>query len=290
MLWYFPWIYTILNACDGVGKLPLVNCLIYAFLVEFAKNAKIIQLDIDPVEINKNVLITEEIIGDLKDVLKTLNKRLKQQNHAEWLEKIQGYKEKYPLKYHPNVLSGPFLVEEIYRQTNGEALIVTEVGQHQMWAAQYYKYTKPRTLLTSGGLGTMGYGLGAALGAKTGCPDKIVVNIAGDGCFRMNMNEIEGDYMSDKQESLLKLAELFKILGDPTRLKIVELLLENEMCVNHIAETMEMGQSAISHQLRVLRQARLVTYRKDGKTAYYSLNDDHVECLVRMGMEHVAHQ
>ena len=157
---------------------------------KFAKNAKIIQLDIDPVEINKNVLITEEIIGDLKDVLKTLNKRLKQQNHAEWLEKIQGYKEKYPLKYHPNVLSGPFLVEEIYRQTNGEALIVTEVGQHQMWAAQYYKYTKPRTLLTSGGLGTMGYGLGAALGAKTGCPDKIVVNIAGDGCFRMNMNEI----------------------------------------------------------------------------------------------------
>ena len=157
---------------------------------KFAKNAKIIQLDIDPVEINKNVLITEEIIGDLKDVLKTLNKRLKQQNHAEWLEKIQGYKEKYPLKYHPNVLSGPFLVEEIYRQTNGEALIVTEVGQHQMWASQYYKYTKPRTLLTSGGLGTMGYGLGAALGAKTGCPDKIVVNIAGDGCFRMNMNEI----------------------------------------------------------------------------------------------------
>ena len=157
---------------------------------KFAKNAKIIQLDIDPVEINKNVLITEEIIGDLKDVLKTLNKRLKQQNHAEWLEKIQGYKEKYPLKYHPNVLSGPFLVEEIYRQTNGDALIVTEVGQHQMWAAQYYKYTKPRTLLTSGGLGTMGYGLGAALGAKTGCPDKIVVNIAGDGCFRMNMNEI----------------------------------------------------------------------------------------------------
>ena len=157
---------------------------------KFAKNAKIIQIDIDPVEINKNVMITEEIIGDLKDVLKTLNKHLKQQDHTEWMNKIQGYKEQYPLKYHPDVLSGPFLVEEIYRQTKGEALIVTEVGQHQMWAAQYYKYTKPRTLLTSGGLGTMGYGLGAALGAKTGCPDKIVVNIAGDGCFRMNMNEI----------------------------------------------------------------------------------------------------
>lgn len=96
--------------------------------------------------------------------------------------------------------------------------------------------------------------------------------------------------MIDGNESLLKLAELFKTLGDPTRLKIVEILLENEMCVNHIAETMGMGQSAISHQLRVLRQAHLVTYRKEGKTAYYSLNDDHVEGLVRMGMDHVSHQ
>lgn len=156
----------------------------------FARNAKILQIDIDPAEINKNIIVTEELIGDMKEVLKLLNKRLAQQNHSQWLEKIQSYKEKYPLKYHPDVLTGPFIVEEIYRQTKGNALIVTEVGQHQMWAAQYYKYTKPRTLLTSGGLGTMGYGLGAALGAKTGCPDKIVVNIAGDGCFRMNMNEI----------------------------------------------------------------------------------------------------
>ena len=103
---------------------------------------------------------------------------------------IEEYKEKYPLTYHKDVLPGPYIVEEIYRQTNGEAIISTEVGQHQMWAAQYYKYTKPRTLLTSGGLGTMGYGLGTSLGAKMGRPDKIVVNIAGDGCFRMNMNEI----------------------------------------------------------------------------------------------------
>ena len=156
----------------------------------FAKNAKIIQIDIDPAEINKNVVVTEEIVGDIKEVLKVLNRRLKQQDHAAWQEKIRSYKEKYPLKYHPDTLTGPFIVEEIYRQTKGDALIVTEVGQHQMWAAQYYKYTKPGTLLTSGGLGTMGYGLGAALGAKTGRPEKTVVNIAGDGCFRMNMNEI----------------------------------------------------------------------------------------------------
>lgn len=156
----------------------------------FAKNAKIIQIDIDPAEINKNIIVTEELIGDIKEVLKILNKHLKQQDHSAWMEKIRFFKEKYPLKYHPDALTGPFIVEEIYRQTKGDALIVTEVGQHQMWAAQYYKYTKPRTLLTSGGLGTMGYGLGASLGAKTGCPDKTVVNIAGDGCFRMNMNEI----------------------------------------------------------------------------------------------------
>ena len=156
----------------------------------FAKNAKILQIDIDPAEINKNIIISAEIIGDLKEVLHILNRNLKPQDHHEWIEKVESYKEKYPLKYHHDVLTGPFIVEEIYRQTDGDALVVTEVGQHQMWAAQYYKYTQPRTLLTSGGLGTMGYGLGAAMGAKTGCPEKTVVNIAGDGCFRMNMNEI----------------------------------------------------------------------------------------------------
>ena len=156
----------------------------------FAKDAKILQIDIDPAEMNKNVIIDQGVTGDIKAVLKKINVGLAQQSHSEWMEKIQGYKEKYPLKYHDSVLTGPFVVEEIYRQTNGEAIISTEVGQHQMWAAQYYKYTEPRTLLTSGGLGTMGYGLGASIGAKTGCPDKTVVNIAGDGCFRMNMNEL----------------------------------------------------------------------------------------------------
>ena len=156
----------------------------------FAKNAKILQIDIDPAEMNKNILITAGVVGDIAEVLSKINAKLQQQSHTEWLEKIQEYKEQYPLKYHEEGLTGPFVVEEIYRQTNGEAIITTEVGQHQMWAAQYYKYTEPRTLLTSGGLGTMGYGLGASLGAKTGCPDKTVVNIAGDGCFRMNMNEI----------------------------------------------------------------------------------------------------
>lgn len=157
---------------------------------KFAKNAKILQFDIDAAEMNKNVLITDGVVGDIKTVLGILNERMEQQNHAEWVEKIMDYKKRYPLSYHPDVLTGPYVVEEIYRQTKGDAVIVTEVGQHQMWAAQFYKFTKPRTLLTSGGLGTMGYGLGASIGAKTGLPDRTVVNIAGDGCFRMNMNEI----------------------------------------------------------------------------------------------------
>ena len=157
---------------------------------KFANNAKILQIDIDPAEIDKNIMTDASIHGDIKEVLELLNERLEQQEHTEWKAQIQEYKEKYPLTYHPDVLTGPFVVEEIYRQTNGEAIISTEVGQHQMWAAQFYKYTQPRTLLTSGGLGTMGYGLGASLGAKCGMPEKTVVNIAGDGCFRMNMNEI----------------------------------------------------------------------------------------------------
>ena len=157
---------------------------------KFASNAKIIQIDIDPAEIDKNIQTHASIHGDVDDVLKLINERLEQQDHAEWKEQIAEYKAKFPLTYHPDVLTGPFVIEEIYKQTNGDAVIVTEVGQHQMWAAQFYKYSKPRTLLTSGGLGTMGYGLGASLGAKMGVPEKTVVNIAGDGCFRMNMNEI----------------------------------------------------------------------------------------------------
>ena len=156
----------------------------------FASNAKILQFDVDPAEINKNIQTDASVIGDIKEILKRVNHLLEQQEHTEWMQQIQEFKDKYPLTYKEKGLSGPFVMEEIYRQTKGEAIIVTEVGQHQMWAAQYYKFAKPRTLLTSGGLGTMGYGLGAAIGAQIANPEKQVINIAGDGCFRMNMNEI----------------------------------------------------------------------------------------------------
>ena len=157
---------------------------------KFAKNAKILQIDIDPAEINKNIETDASIIGDVKMILRKLNARLDPQNHDEWVAHIERMKDMYPLHYNKEVLTGPAIIEGIYNVTQGDAIIVTEVGQHQMWAAQYYKYKNPHTFLTSGGLGTMGYGLGAALGAKMGKKDKKVVNIAGDGCFRMNMNEI----------------------------------------------------------------------------------------------------
>ncbi len=157
---------------------------------KFASNARILQIDIDPAEINKNIKVDMSIVGDIKDVLEAINARLDKENHKEWMNHIYEMKKEYPLRYNKDILTGPYLMEKIFEVTDGNAIITTEVGQHQMWAAQYYKYKEPRTFLSSGGLGTMGYGLGASIGAKLGRKDKIVINIAGDGCFRMNMNEL----------------------------------------------------------------------------------------------------
>lgn len=157
---------------------------------KFASRAKILQIDVDPAEIDKNVEIDQCVIGDLKEVLMRLNERLERQYHLEWITKVLARKDAMRLTYNPEVLTGPYVIETIDKETKGDAVIVTEVGQHQMWAAQFYKYQAPRQFLTSGGLGTMGYGLGASMGAKIGCPDRTVINIAGDGCFRMNLNEL----------------------------------------------------------------------------------------------------
>nr|WP_300858388.1 biosynthetic-type acetolactate synthase large subunit [uncultured Acetatifactor sp.] len=155
---------------------------------KFAEDAKIIHIDVDAAEINKNIRVDASLVGDLKVVLQKLNGYLTPKEHGEWMRTITELKEKYPLRYDATRLSCPYVMETIDRVTEGEALITTDVGQHQMWAAQYYHYTKPRTFLSSGGLGTMGYGLGACIGAQIGQPDRICINIAGDGCFRMNMN------------------------------------------------------------------------------------------------------
>ena len=163
---------------------------VYGNAKKFAANAKILQFDVDPAEINKNIKTDASVIGDVKVILEKLNEKLPQMNHNEWITEVKSYEEAHPMTYHKGVLTGPYIIEKIYEATHGDAIISTEVGQHQMWAAQYYKYKAPRQLLTSGGLGTMGYGLGAAIGAKMARKDKLVFNIAGDGCFRMNMNEI----------------------------------------------------------------------------------------------------
>jgi len=157
---------------------------------KFASKAKILQIDVDAAEIDKNVKTYASVIGDAKEILKILINKAVQTDRNEWISHITKYKEKFPMTYNEKELTGPYIIEKIYEITNGDAIITTDVGQHQMWAAQFYKFKNPRTFLTSGGLGTMGYGLGACIGAKVGCKDKLVINIAGDGCFRMNMNEL----------------------------------------------------------------------------------------------------
>ena len=157
---------------------------------KFANDAKIVHIDVDAAEINKNIVVDASIVGDAKIVLSQLNAMIEQKDNKEWLEEIEELNKKYPSSYPTDILTGPTAINKIYELTNGDAIITTDVGQHQMWAAQMYKYKEPRQLLSSGGLGTMGYGLGACIGAKLGRRDKTVVNIAGDGCFRMNMNEI----------------------------------------------------------------------------------------------------
>ena len=157
---------------------------------KFARNAKILHIDVDAAEISKNIKAHYSLIGDARLILRKLNARLDPLHHDEWIAHIERLKDMYPIRTNKKGLTGEYIIETIDKKTEDDTVICTEVGQHQMWAAQFYKFTHPRTFITSGGLGTMGYGLGAAIGAKVAKPDKTVINIAGDGCFRMNMNEI----------------------------------------------------------------------------------------------------
>jgi acetolactate synthase-1/2/3 large subunit len=157
----------------------------------FCPDAKFIHVDIDPAEISKNVKVDIPIVGDLKYVLTKLIQFVELRQENKWLERIACLKEKYPLQYNQDdELRPQYIIEKLYEQTKGDAIVVTDVGQHQMWAAQYYKYNQPRSFITSGGLGTMGFGLPAAIGAQVGCPEKRVFCITGDGGFQMNIQEL----------------------------------------------------------------------------------------------------
>ena len=156
----------------------------------FASQARILQIDVDAAEINKNIRVDHSVVGDLKDVLGKILSALKPVEHPEWMQEIQELKERYPLQYHHDRLTCPMIIETLDKVTEGKAIITTDVGQHQMWTSQYYTFSEPRTFLTSGGLGTMGYGIGACIGAQVANPDKICINIGGDGCFRMNLIEL----------------------------------------------------------------------------------------------------
>jgi acetolactate synthase-1/2/3 large subunit len=160
-------------------------------LDEFASKAKIIHVDIDPAEVGKNISVDIPIVGDIKNILKKLNEYVHKKKETEWLKTVEDFKKKYPLKYSNNKeLKPQYIMETINKISKDNTIIVTSVGQHQMWAAQYYQYTEPRSFISSGGLGTMGYGFPAALGAKMGCPEKTVICISGDGSFQMNQQEI----------------------------------------------------------------------------------------------------
>ncbi|MEK7376256.1 MAG: biosynthetic-type acetolactate synthase large subunit, partial [Candidatus Margulisiibacteriota bacterium] len=161
-------------------------------IAHFAPKAKVIHIDIDPAEIGKNVAVDIPIVGDVKNILTAVNKQVAQKDkHTPWIGQVMGWKEKHPLCYkNDGSLKPQQVIEKIYEATNGDAIIATEVGQNQMWAAQFYKFTKPRTFITSGGLGTMGFGFPAAIGAQIGCPDKVVIDIAGDGSIQMNIQEL----------------------------------------------------------------------------------------------------
>jgi acetolactate synthase-1/2/3 large subunit len=160
-------------------------------LDEFAPHAKIIHVDIDPASVSKNVQVDVPIVGDAKGILQELNKLVRKVDASEWAEKIEKWRDKHPLTYKKDEKVRPqYIIEQIYEATEGKAIIATEVGQNQMWAAQWYQYTKPRTFLSSGGLGTMGYGFPAAIGAQLGKPDAVVFDIAGDGSIQMNIQEL----------------------------------------------------------------------------------------------------
>ena len=183
------------TTCDNCDLLLAIGCRfsdrVIGEAAKFAKNAKILQIDIDPTEVNKMINVDDALLGDIKSILAKLTAKIQKKEKSQWNSQIEEWKKIVPPSYNKKQdLSPKFIFEYVNSQVKEDTIITTEVGQHQMWTAQFYDFTKPRTFLTSGGLGTMGFGTGAAIGAKFANPDKTVVHFAGDGSFRMNCNEL----------------------------------------------------------------------------------------------------
>lgn len=183
------------TACDNCDLLLAIGCRfsdrVIGEAAKFAKNAKILQIDIDPTEVNKMINVDDALLGDIKSILAKLTAKIQKKEKTQWNSQIEEWKKIVPPSYNKKQdLSPKFIFEYVNSQVKDDTIITTEVGQHQMWTAQFYDFTKPRTFLTSGGLGTMGFGTGAAIGAKFANPEKTVVHFAGDGSFRMNCNEL----------------------------------------------------------------------------------------------------
>ena len=183
------------TACDNCDLLLAIGCRfsdrVIGEAAKFAKNAKILQIDIDPTEVNKMINVDDALLGDIKSILAKLTAKIQKKEKTQWNSQIEEWKKIVPPSYNKKQdLSPKFIFEYVNSQVKEDTIITTEVGQHQMWTAQFYDFTKPRTFLTSGGLGTMGFGTGAAIGAKFANPEKTVVHFAGDGSFRMNCNEL----------------------------------------------------------------------------------------------------
>lgn len=202
------------TACDAfIGLGTRFSDRVIGDIKSFAPNATIIHIDIDPAEINKNITVDLELVSDVKYALTRLNQRLAQQDHADWMAEVAGWTAHDPLHQSQgdDDLSPQYILETLNRLTDGEAIITTEVGQHQMWTAQFYDFKTPRSFVSSGGLGTMGFGFGAALGAQVANPDKRVVNVAGDGSFHMNCNELVTAYK--QQVPMIELLFNNNVLG-----------------------------------------------------------------------------
>lgn len=183
------------TTCDNCDLLLAIGCRfsdrVIGEAAKFAKNAKILQIDIDPTEVNKMINVDDALLGDIKSILAKLTAKIQKKEKSQWNSQIEEWKKIVPPSYNKKQdLSPKFIFEYVNSQVKEDTIITTEVGQHQMWTAQFYDFTKPRTFLTSGGLGTMGFGTGAAIGAKFANPEKTVVHFAGDGSFRMNCNEL----------------------------------------------------------------------------------------------------